>query len=97
MKNLILLALLTAILCLNPIGAQAAYQVTYAEFDILDDLLITVSTTTAKVVLECRAELDKRPIGSGSAIVEAGVALVRISIPAGLRARSAEFTYVCIE
>ena len=73
--------------------AVSAFEVTYLEFDILGDLLITI--TTKSRFPECRVMFNGKPIGSGFGSANAGVATVRVNIPSGLRDKSSEFTYFC--
>jgi len=73
-----------------------AWEVTYKEISG-GYLHVTVSTTTTKAILECRSEVDGRPFGSGGALVQAGVAVILISLPEGLRHRLADFKYFCVE
>ena len=84
--------------CLLFISTNAqAFEVTYLEFNVIGHLELTVSTNSTKIILQCRAELDGHPIGSGSGLIQAGVAKVDIDIPEGLRNRSSEFKYFCVE
>ena len=84
--------------CLLFISTNAqAFEITYAEWNVFGQMEVTVSTNSNRTILECRVEVDNRPIGSGSGLIQAGVAVVRISIPEGLRERSSEFQYFCVE
>ena len=79
-------ALFAAMLALN-FGASAAAQenvVSHLEWASVY-LVVVVAAKTSDSKVECAAYLDGRPIGSDYSYAVAGVATLRIYIPASLR------------
>ena len=71
-----------------------AYEITYIEWSG-SGLYLNLTITTKSRFPECRVLLDGKPIGSGVGSANAGVALVMINIPSGLRDKASEFKYHC--
>jgi hypothetical protein len=76
----------------------AAYEITHTEWDSLTGgAYRNLTVTTRQPKVDCRAEIQKRAIGSGSGYAIAGVAVVKIRIPDEFRNRNLRFDFVCFE